>query len=120
VKGSQQWSEKVVYWASAVITSTCCEACDCRVGELPVRSGESFYDGMAGLSSEILNANAGFNNSSPSSLLRVTFDALKHRNISEVDRMAERLVRFVTRFALAIGEPAQIYWMLKRDRLRHG
>ena len=44
--------------------------------------------------------------------------ALKHRDVAEIDRVFERLVRFVTRLALAIGEPAKIDGMLERRRLR--
>ena len=46
-------------------------------------------------------------------LFRVAFDALKHRDVAEVDWMPEGLVCFVAGFALAIGEAAEIDRMLE-------
>ena len=37
---------------------------------------------------------------------RMTFDALKHRNIAQVDWMFERFVSLMTGFALSIAEGA--------------
>ena len=50
-------------------------------------------------------------------LFRVTFDALKHRDVAEVERMLERLVSLVARLALSVCEPAEIDRMLNIDRL---
>ena len=52
----------------------------------------------------------------------MAFHALKHRDVSEVNRVFERFVRFVARFALAIFKPAEINGMLywNRHRSRRG
>jgi len=47
----------------------------------------------------------------------VTLGALKHRNISQIDRVLERFVSLVTRLALSIGQAAEINRMLNIDRL---
>jgi hypothetical protein len=47
----------------------------------------------------------------------MAFDTLKHRNIAEIHRMLERLVRFVTRFALAFTETTKIHRVLERRKL---
>jgi hypothetical protein len=44
----------------------------------------------------------------------VAFDALKHRDVAEIDRVFERLVAFVTSLAFAIRESAEIDRMLYR------
>lgn len=44
----------------------------------------------------------------------MALDALEHRDVSEIDRVLERLISFVARLALSIGESAKIDWMLKR------
>ena len=46
----------------------------------------------------------------------MALDALKHRDVAEIDRMAERLVSFLARVALAIRETAQVNGMLKSGR----
>jgi hypothetical protein len=46
----------------------------------------------------------------------MTLDALKHRNITKVDRMLERFVCFMTGVTPAISQSAKIHWMLKRPR----
>jgi len=43
----------------------------------------------------------------------MAFDALKHRDVAEVDRVFERLVGFVAAFALAIRKRAEIDRMLE-------
>ena len=45
----------------------------------------------------------------------MTLDALKHRDVSQVDRMLEGLVRFVARLALPDGKRAQINGMNERS-----
>ena len=45
-------------------------------------------------------------------LLRVTLDALKHRDIAKVDRMPKRCATVVTRLAFSIRQGAEIDWML--------
>src|SRR6185503_12408880 len=52
-------------------------------------------------------------------LFRVTLDALEHRDVSQVDRVFKRLVRFVASLALAIRQPTEIDRMLKVYRLRN-
>ena len=49
-------------------------------------------------------------------LFRMALNALKHRDVTEIDRMPERFVGLVTRFALAIRESAEIDGMLKVAR----
>jgi len=44
----------------------------------------------------------------------MAFDALKHRDVAEINRMFERLVSLVAGLALSIAEAAKIYRMLKR------
>jgi hypothetical protein len=50
-------------------------------------------------------------------LLRVTLNTLKHRNVTEVHWMLERLICLMTSLALAIGEGAQIHGVLVRPKL---
>ena len=52
----------------------------------------------------------------------MAFDALKHRDVAEIERVFERLVAFVTRLAFAIREATEIDRMLyrRRDRNRCG
>ena len=47
-------------------------------------------------------------------LLRVAFNALKHRDVAEINRMLKWLVRLMARLAFAIRETAEVDWMLKR------
>ena len=47
----------------------------------------------------------------------VTLDALKHRDIAQVDGVPKRLVCFVTGIALAVCEAAKIHRMLKGTKL---
>lgn len=51
-------------------------------------------------------------------LARMAFNALEHRNITQIHRMLERFVRFVTILAFVIGEGAQIDRVLKWSGLR--
>ena len=53
-------------------------------------------------------------------IFRMTLDALKHRNISEIDRMFERLVSLVTGLAFAIREATKVDRMLYRNRYQSG
>ena len=48
---------------------------------------------------------------------RMTLHTLEHRYVAKIHRMLERLVGFVTGFAFAIGEAAEIDRMLNRKRL---
>ena len=48
----------------------------------------------------------------------MAFNTLKHRNITQIHRMLERFVRFVTILAFVIGERAQIDRVLKWSSLR--
>lgn len=50
-------------------------------------------------------------------LLRVTFNALKHRDVAEIHRVSEGLVRFVAEVALVIRQRAEIDGMFKRTSL---
>jgi hypothetical protein len=52
-----------------------------------------------------------------SPLLRMTLDTLKHRDVTEVDGMLERLVCLVAGFALAISKSPQVDWMLNGESL---
>ena len=47
----------------------------------------------------------------------MAFDALKHRDVAEINGMFERLVSLVTAFALSIAEAAKIDRMLERAQL---
>jgi len=47
----------------------------------------------------------------------MAFDALKHRDVAQINRMFERLVSLVTGLALAIAEATKIDRMLKRAQL---
>jgi hypothetical protein len=47
----------------------------------------------------------------------MAFDALKHRNIAQVDRVFERFVSLMTGFAFSVAEAAKIYRMLERRQL---
>jgi hypothetical protein len=49
----------------------------------------------------------------------MALNTLKHRNIAEVDRMFERLVSLVARFAFAIRQAAEIHRVLNRQSLDH-
>jgi hypothetical protein len=52
--------------------------------------------------------------SKPASFLqRMAFNALEHRNITQIHWMLERLVRFVAILAFVIGERAQINRVLE-------
>ena len=44
---------------------------------------------------------------------------LEHRDVSQVDRVLERFVRFVTGFAFSIRQPTEIDRMLNVDCLGH-
>lgn len=48
----------------------------------------------------------------------MAFNTLEHRNITQIHRMLERFVRFVTILAFVIGERAQIDRVLKWSGLR--
>ena len=50
----------------------------------------------------------------------MALDALEHRNVAEVDGVAEALVRLVTGLALAIGQATEVHRMLEVDRSWHG
>jgi len=45
-------------------------------------------------------------------LPRMTFDALKHRDVAEIYRVFERLIGFVAGFTFAIRQAAEVYRML--------
>jgi hypothetical protein len=47
----------------------------------------------------------------------MAFDALKHRDVAEIDRVFEWLVSLVTSLALSITEATEVYRMLKRSQL---
>jgi hypothetical protein len=47
----------------------------------------------------------------------MALDALKLRDVAEIDWMLEGFVRFVTELAFVIGESAQINRMNERPRL---
>ena len=50
----------------------------------------------------------------------MAFDALEHRNVAEVDRVTEALVRLVACLAFAIGEATEVHRMLEVDRSWNG
>ena len=52
-------------------------------------------------------------------LFRMTLNTLKHRDISEIDRMSKRFIAFVATFALPIGQPTEINRMPKVYCLWH-
>jgi hypothetical protein len=47
----------------------------------------------------------------------MTLNALKHRNVAQVHRMLEGLIRFMAFLALLVSETAQVNWMLERAGL---
>ena len=47
----------------------------------------------------------------------MAFDALKRRNIPQIDRVFERFIGLVARLTFAIGEPPKIDRVLKGLRL---
>src|SRR5207253_8646573 len=51
-------------------------------------------------------------------LLRMAFNALKHRDIAEINRMLKWLVRFVARLAFSVSQASEIDGMLKRPGSR--
>jgi hypothetical protein len=53
-------------------------------------------------------------------LPRMTFHALEHRYIAQVNWMLKRLVGFVAGFAFAIGQSAQVHRVLDRKSLESG
>ena len=44
----------------------------------------------------------------------MAFDALKHRDVAEINRVFEWLVSLVASLALSIAEATEVYRMLKR------
>ena len=48
----------------------------------------------------------------------MTFDALKHRDVPEVNRVLEGLVCMMTALTLAICKPSEIHRVLERTRAR--
>jgi hypothetical protein len=47
----------------------------------------------------------------------MAFDALKHRDVAEIDRMFEWLVGLVTSLAFSVAQRAQIYGVLESGNL---
>ena len=47
----------------------------------------------------------------------MAFDALKHRDVTEINRVFEWLVSLVASLALSIAEATEVYRMLKRAQL---
>ena len=52
------------------------------------------------------------------SLLRVTFNTLEHRNITQINWMLEGLGRFMARLAFPVGETSKINRVPERPGLR--
>jgi len=50
----------------------------------------------------------------------MTLNTLEHRNVPQIHRVLERLVRFMTSLALAVSQAAEIDGVLNRNGLEGG